>query len=134
MGNMANYYPEYFNGIILDVPYFDVLTDFSNSDDYFYLGSIENPDEFNNLKKIDPYQNIKPQDYPNLLFFGALQDINVEPSSYIKAVAKLRQTKTDNNVLLLRVLMNSGHGVDLGKIQQKQALIYSFMLNCLPKE
>ncbi|MDY0143708.1 MAG: prolyl oligopeptidase family serine peptidase [Bacteroidales bacterium] len=134
MGNMANYYPEYFNGIILDVPYFDVLTDFSNSDNYFYLGSIENPDEFNNLKKIDPYQNIKPQDYPNLLFFGALQDINVEPSSYIKAVAKLRQTKTDNNVLLLRVLMNSGHGVDLGKIQQKQAMIYSFMLNCLPKE
>lgn len=137
MHYVANNYPGLFNGIILDVPFVDLInqlvdtTDKENYTFFEYFGSPYIPDEFESLKKLDPYQNIIAQDYPNMLFFGAWQDINVDPSNAIKSVAKLRATKTDNNLLLLRVLMNSGHSTSGSKYYKKKALIYSFIMHCL---
>lgn len=137
MTNIANNYPEFFNGIIADLPYCDILTDLadtSSSDNYYHHNDFGYPyiaEEYEILKKIDPYQNIKEQTYPNMLFFGAWQDINVKPAASMKYVAKLRSLKTDNNTLLLRVLMNSGHNEDDEKYYQKFAWIYTFLFDCL---
>jgi len=133
-------YPELFKGMILDVPYCDILTNLSDSTsnmskyNYNRIGSPYIPAEYEVLKKLDAYQNIKAQDYPNILFFGAWQDINVKPSAPMKMQAKLREYKTDDNVLLLRVAMNSGHCLSEGLRKQKMAMIYSFIFSCLDEK
>lgn len=130
-------HPELFKGMILDVPFCDLLTELSDSSsnenkyNYHTWGSPYIPTEYEMLKKLDAYQNIKAQDYPNILFLGAWQDINVKPSASIKMVAKLRENKTDDNILLLRILMNSGHTVNEGLQNKKMAMIYSFIFSCL---
>ncbi len=137
MSYVANNYPFLFNGIIADVPAGDLLTQLSDSTnadnrfDYNLFGSPYIDTEYEMLKKICPYQNIKKQNYPNMLYFSGWLDVNVNPITAVKQVAKLRAYKTDNNLLLLRVLMNSGHSAVDGKYFTKQAWIYTFVMQCM---
>lgn len=130
-------YPSLFKAMILDVPACDLLTDLSDSTlnenkyDYHVLGSPYVNEEYQVLRKIDAYQNIVAQDYPNLLFFGAMKDINVKPSASIKMVAKLREHKTDDNLLLLRVSLKSGHLPAEGIMRQQTSMMYAFIFSCL---
>ena len=139
MSYVANNYPEFFKGIIVDVPAGDLLTQLSDSTiadnrfDYNLFGSPYILNEYETLKKTCPYQNIKKQDYPNMLYFTGWLDINANPVTAVKQVAKLRANKTDDNLLLLRVLMNSGHSAVGGKYFTKQAWMYAFMMHCLEK-
>ncbi len=137
MSFVANKYPGLFKGIIVDVPAGDLLNTLSDSAsmttrfDYNIYGSPYVEEELRTLVNICPYQNIKAQNYPNMLFLAGLLDVNTNPITAVKHVAKLRELKTDNNNLLLRVLMNSGHSAEGGKYVTEQAWIYTFMMKCI---
>ena len=107
MGVVANEAPELFLGMIMSVPFVDTLT--TNLDHSLPLtvgefnefgNAKENKDHFVYIKSYSPYENIKKMDYPNLLVTTSLSDNRVlfdEPTKY---VAKLRDFKTDKNLLL----------------------------------
>ena len=142
MGVVANQAPELFLGIIMAVPFVDSLT--TNLDHSLPL-TIGEFDEFGNAKdnkkhfeyifSYAPYNNIKKMDYPNILITTSLSDNRVlfdEPAKY---TAKLRDFKTDNNLLLLKTEMNAGHGGKSGRdgAIEEIALDYAFALKISKK-
>ena len=137
MGAVVNSAPELFLGIIMAVPFVDSLT--TNLDHTLPL-TIGEFDEFGNAKDIKehfdyiysyaPYNNIKKMDYPNILITTSLSDNRVLFDEPAKFTAKLRDYKTDNNLLLLKTEMNAGHGGKSGRdgAIEEIAVDYAFAL------
>jgi oligopeptidase B len=137
MGAVVNQAPELFLGIIMSVPFVDSLT--TNLDHSLPL-TVGEFDEFGNAKdKKDhfdyiysyaPYNNIKKMDYPHMLITTSLSDNRVLFDEPAKFTAKLREFKTDNNILLLKTEMNAGHGGKSGRdgAIEEIALDYAFAL------
>ncbi|MDB9699500.1 S9 family peptidase [Candidatus Pelagibacter sp.] len=142
MGAVVNQAPELFLGIIMAVPFVDSLT--TNLDHSLPL-TIGEFDEFGNAKdKKDhfdyiysyaPYNNIKKMDYPHMLITTSLSDNRVLFDEPAKFTAKLREFKTDNNLLLLKTEMNAGHGGKSGRdgAIEETALDYAFALKISKK-
>ena len=137
MGAVVNQSPELFLGMIMAVPFVDSLT--TNLDHSLPL-TVGEFDEFGNAKdKKDhfeyifsyaPYNNIKKMDYPNILITTSLSDNRVLFDEPAKFTAKLREYKTDNNLLLLKTEMNAGHGGKSGRdgAIEEIAIDYAFAL------
>jgi len=142
MGVAVNQAPELFLGIIMAVPFVDSLT--TNLDHSLPL-TVGEFDEFGNAKdKKDhfdyiysyaPYNNIKKMDYPHMLITTSLSDNRVLFDEPTKFTAKLREYKTDNNLLLLKTEMNAGHGGKSGRdgAIEEIALDYAFALKISEK-
>ena len=142
MGAVVNLAPEIFLGIIMAVPFVDSLT--TNLDHSLPL-TVGEFDEFGNAKdKKDhfdyiysyaPYNNIKKMDYPHMLITTSLSDNRVLFDEPAKFAAKLREYKTDNNLLLLKTEMNAGHGGKSGRdgAIEEIALDYAFALKICKK-
>jgi len=142
MGAVVNQMPELFLGIILAVPFVDSLT--TNLDHSLPL-TIGEFDEFGNAKdnkvhfdyifSYAPYNNIKKMDYPHMLITTSLSDNRVLFDEPAKFTAKLRDFKTDNNLLLLKTEMNAGHGGKSGRdgAIEEIALDYAFTLKISKK-
>jgi len=142
MGAVVNQAPELFLGIIMAVPFVDSLT--TNLDHTLPL-TVGEFDEFGNAKdKKDhfdyiysyaPYNNIKKMDYPHMLITTSLSDNRVLFDEPTKFTAKLREYKTDNNLLLLKTEMNAGHGGKSGRdgAIEEIALDYAFTLKISKK-
>jgi oligopeptidase B len=142
MGSVVNQAPELFLGIIMAVPFVDSLT--TNLDHSLPL-TVGEFDEFGNAKdKKDhfdyiysyaPYNNIKKMDYPHILITTSLSDNRVLFDEPAKFTAKLREYKTDNNLLLLKTEMNAGHGGKSGRdgAIEEIALDYAFALKIAKK-
>ncbi|WP_440909013.1 S9 family peptidase [Candidatus Pelagibacter sp.] len=142
MGAVVNSAPELFLGIIMAVPFVDSLT--TNLDHSLPL-TIGEFDEFGNAKDIKehfdyiysyaPYNNIKKMDYPNILITTSLSDNRVLFDEPAKFTAKLRDYKTDNNLLLLKTEMNAGHGGKSGRdgAIEEIAVDYAFALKIAKK-
>jgi oligopeptidase B len=142
MGAVVNQAPELFLGIIMAVPFVDSLT--TNLDHSLPL-TVGEFDEFGNAKdKKDhfdyiysyaPYNNIKKMDYPHMLITTSLSDNRVLFDEPAKFTAKLREYKTDNNLLLLKTEMNAGHGGKSGRdgAIEEIALDYAFALKVSKK-
>jgi len=142
MGAVVNQAPELFLGIIMAVPFVDSLT--TNLDHSLPL-TIGEFDEFGNAKdKKDhfdyiysyaPYNNIKKMNYPHILITTSLSDNRVLFDEPAKFTAKLREYKTDNNLLLLKTEMNAGHGGKSGRdgAIEEIALDYAFALKISEK-
>ncbi len=142
MGAVVNKAPELFLGIIMAVPFVDSLT--TNLDHSLPL-TIGEFDEFGNAKdnkehfdyiySYAPYNNIKKMDYPNILITTSLSDNRVLFDEPAKFTAKLRDFKTDNNLLLLKTEMNAGHGGKSGRdgAIEEIALDYAFALKIAKK-
>ena len=142
MGAVVNQAPELFLGIIMAVPFVDSLT--TNLDHSLPL-TVGEFDEFGNAKdKKDhfdyiysyaPYNNIKKMDYPHMLITTSLSDNRVLFDEPAKFTAKLRDYKTDNNLLLLKTEMNAGHGGKSGRdgAIEEIALDYAFALKITKK-
>jgi len=142
MGAVVNQAPELFLGIIMAVPFVDSLT--TNLDHSLPL-TVGEFDEFGNAKdKKDhfdyiysyaPYNNIKKMDYPHILITTSLSDNRVLFDEPAKFTAKLREYKTDNNLLLLKTEMNAGHGGKSGRdgAIEEIALDYAFALKVSKK-
>ncbi len=122
MGAVVNQEPDLFLGLIMSVPFVDSLT--TNLDHSLPL-TVGEFDEFGNAKEkkehfdyiysYAPYNNIKKMDYPNILITTSLSDNRVLFDEPAKFTAKLREYKTDNNLLLLKTEMNAGHGGKSGR-------------------
>jgi len=142
MGAVVNQAPGLFLGIIMAVPFVDSLT--TNLDHSLPL-TVGEFDEFGNAKdnrghfeyiySYAPYNNIKKIDYPHILITTSLSDNRVLFDEPAKFTAKLRDYKTDNNLLLLKTEMNAGHGGKSGRdgAIEEIALDYAFALKIAEK-
>ena len=142
MGAVVNQSPELFLGIIMAVPFVDSLT--TNLDHSLPL-TVGEFDEFGNAKdnkehfdyifSYAPYNNIKKKDYPHILITTSLSDNRVLFDEPAKFTAKLREYKTDNNLLLLKTEMNAGHGGKSGRdgAIEEIAIDYAFALKIAKK-
>jgi len=142
MGAVVNKAPELFLGIVMAVPFVDSLT--TNLDHSLPL-TVGEFDEFGNAKdnkehfeyiySYAPYNNIKKMDYPNMLITTSLSDNRVLFDEPAKFTAKLREYKTDNNLLLLKTEMNAGHGGKSGRdgAIEEIAIDYAFILKITKK-
>ena len=142
MGAVVNQSPELFLGIIMAVPFVDSLT--TNLDHSLPL-TVGEFDEFGNAKdnkehfdyifSYAPYNNIKKTDYPHMLITTSLSDNRVLFDEPAKFTAKLREYKTDNNLLLLKTEMNAGHGGKSGRdgAIEEIAIDYAFALKIAKK-
>ncbi len=142
MGAVVNKNPELFKGIVMAVPFVDSLT--TNLDHSLPLtvgefdefgNAKENKEHFDYIYSYAPYNNIKKMDYPDILITTSLSDNRVLFDEPAKFTAKLRENKTDNNLLLLKTEMNAGHGGKSGRdgAIEEIALDYSFILKITDK-
>jgi oligopeptidase B len=139
MGAIANMSPEDYRGIIAQVPFVDTVTTMLDdsipltTNEYDEWGDPADKAFYDYMLSYSPYDNVRAQDYPAMLVTTGLWDSQVQYYEPAKWVAKLRSLKTDDNVLLLHVDMDAGHGGKSGRFQRyrETAMEYAFILNQL---
>ena len=137
MGSVINLAPELYNGVISAVPFVDVLTTMLDESIPLTTGEYDewgNPNEkeyYNYILSYSPYDNVSQINYPNLLVTTGLYDSQVQYWEPAKWVAKLRELKKDNNLLLLNTNMSSGHGGASGRFEalKEVAKEYAFLFD-----
>ncbi len=139
MGAVANMKGTMFKGMIAAVPFVDVVN--TMLDETIPLTTFEyrewgNPNEeaaYHYIKSYSPYDQVKAQDYPNMLITTGYHDSQVQYWEPAKWTAKLRELKTDNNLLIMDCDMEAGHGGTTGRFKRykKRALNFAFMLKLL---
>lgn len=135
MGAIINQAPEIYNGIVAQVPFVDVVTTMLDDSIPLTTGEYDewgNPNDkkyYDYMKSYSPYDNIERKNYPNMLVTTGLHDSQVQYWEPAKWVAKLREMKTDNNLLLLKTDMTAGHGGASGRFEaiKEVALEYAFI-------
>jgi len=137
MGAIANMAPDLWSGIVAQVPFVDVLTTMSDpsipltTNEYDEWGNPANKDAYFYMKSYSPYDNIEKKSYPNILVTTGLHDSQVQYFEPAKWVARLRELKTDDNLLLLKTNMSAGHGGASGRFDYLKdvALIFAFFFS-----
>lgn len=137
IGAVINMRPELFKGVIAAVPFVDVVTTMLDESiplttgEFDEWGNPKNPESYLYMLEYSPYDQVKPQNYPNMLVTTGLHDSQVQYWEPAKWVAKLRDMKTDNNTLLLRTNMETGHGGTTGRfrVYKETAQEYAFILD-----
>ena len=135
MGAIINMNPELYNGVIAHVPFVDVITTMLDetipltTGEYDEWGNPNDKKYYDYMKSYSPYDNISQKDYPNLLITTGLHDSQVQYWEPAKWIAKLRELKTDNHLLLLKTNMKTGHGGASGRFEylKEIALDYAFL-------
>jgi oligopeptidase B len=137
VGAAANSDPDLWGAVVADVPFVDVLN--TMLDESLPLTPMEwsewgnpakDPDVFDYIRSYSPYDNVKPQAYPPMLITGGLHDPRVTYWEPAKWAAKLRATKTDDNLVLLKTNMGAGHGGKSARWDsvREEAEVYAFVL------
>nr|WP_245940210.1 S9 family peptidase [Seonamhaeicola aphaedonensis] len=137
MGAVINLNPELYKGVLAAVPFVDVVTTMLDDSiplttgEYDEWGDPNKKEYYHYMKSYSPYDNIEAKDYPNMLVTTGLHDSQVQYWEPAKWVAKLRELKTDSNILLLHTDMDSGHGGASGRFEslKEVALEYAFLLD-----
>ena len=140
MGAVLNMRPDLFNAAIAKVPFVDVLNTMLDASlpltvtEYDEWGDPNQEAAYRYMKTYSPYDNVAQQAYPNLLITAGLNDPRVQYWEPAKWVAKLRATKTDSNILLLKTNMGSGHFGASGRYERikETAFDYAFLLRDAP--
>lgn len=136
MGAVVNMAPELYRGVVSQVPFVDVVTTMLDASiplttgEYEEWGDPADKEVYFRLKSYSPYDNVVAKDYPHLLVTTGLHDSQVQYWEPAKWVAKLRELKTDNNLLLLDTNMSAGHGGKSGRFNRLRdtAKEYAFIL------
>ena len=136
MGVILNDAPEIYNGVISAVPFVDVMTTMLDetipltTSEYDEWGNPNDKDYYSYMKSYSPYDNVKAQDYPNLLVTSGFHDSQVQYWEPAKWVARLRELKTNKKQLYLNTDMEAGHGGASGRFDalKETAKKYSFLL------
>lgn len=139
MGAVLNMRPDLWKGVIAAVPWVDVVTTMLDesipltTSEFDEWGNPKDKTYYEYMLSYSPYDNVKEQDYPAILVTTGLHDSQVQYFEPTKWVAKLRDLKTDDNLLVLDVDMESGHGGASGRFKRfkRTALEYAFMLDLL---
>ncbi len=142
MGAIVNLRPDLFKAVIADVPFVDVLNTMLDDTlplttmEYNEWGNPNDPQYYNYIKSYSPYDNVKSQDYPHMLITGGLSDPRVTYWEPTKWAAQLRELKTNDNLLLLKIHMDSGHAGASGRFDRLRevALEYAFILKVFALE
>jgi oligopeptidase B len=137
MGAVVNMRPDLYKGVIAKVPFVDVVTTMEDESiplttgEFDEWGNPKNPESYMYMLEYSPYDQVVPQNYPNMLVTTGFHDSQVQYWEPAKWVAKLRELKTDNNTLLLRTNMETGHGGTTGrfKVYEEIAQEFAFMLD-----
>ena len=137
MGAVVNMRPDLFKAVVAQVPFVDVINTMLDASlplttsEYIEWGNPNEKAAFDYMITYSPYDNIKAQNYPAMLIKISLNDSQVPYWEGAKFAAKLRATKTDSNVLLLKTNMGAGHGGSSGRYDALHdiAFDYAFMLN-----
>lgn len=136
MGAVINQAPELYRGVVTQVPFVDALTTMSDpsipltTGEYDEWGNPGTESAYRDIRAYSPYDNLEAKAYPNLLVTSGLHDSQVQYWEPAKWVAKLRELKTDDNLLLLYTDMEAGHGGKSGRFNYLWdiALGYVFLL------
>jgi oligopeptidase B len=139
MGAVSTMRPELFKVVVAKVPFVDVINTMLDPSlplvgiEYDEWGNPNKPDEYVYMKSYSPYDNVASNHYPYLLVTGGFNDPRVPYWEPAKWVAKLRERKADNNVLILKTHMEAGHLGSSGRYGQLRdvALEYAFILTAL---
>jgi len=139
MGAVANMAPDLFRAIVAAVPFVDVLNTMLDESipltvtEYEEWGNPHIEAQYRYMRQYSPYDNVKSQNYPDLLIEGGLYDPRVQYWEPAKWTAKLRALKTDNNRLLLKTNMSAGHGGASGRYDRlrETAFEYAFLLTAV---
>ncbi len=137
MGTVINIAPELYHGVVAAVPFVDVVSTMLDESIPLTTGEYDewgNPNEaeyYHYMLSYSPYDQVVAQAYPHLLVTTGLHDSQVQYWEPAKWVAKLRDLKTDDNVLLLHTDMETGHGGKSGRFEHYHdtAKEYAFMLD-----
>lgn len=137
MGAVTNMRPDLFQTIVAEVPFVDVINTMLDSSlplttqEYEEWGNPNEEEAYNYMLSYSPYDNVKAQNYPNILATGGINDSQVLFHEPAKWVAKLRAYKTDDNLVLLYMNMESGHGGATGRYDsiKETAFEWAFILN-----
>ncbi|QIE58613.1 S9 family peptidase [Rasiella rasia] len=137
MGAVVNMAPELYNGVIAAVPFVDVVTTMLDDSIPLTTGEYDewgNPNEkeyYDYMKSYSPYDNVRAQNYPNMFVTTGLHDSQVQYWEPAKWVAKLRELKTDDHILLMNTNMEAGHGGASGRFEglKEVAKNYAFLLD-----
>ena len=136
VGAVTNMRPDLFKAVVAQVPFVDVINTMLDASlplttsEYLEWGNPNEKPAFDYIMSYSPYDNVKAANYPAMLVQVSLNDSQVPYWEGAKLVAKLRATKTDKNVLLLKANMGAGHGGSSGRYDalRELAFTYSFML------
>ena len=139
IGAVLNMRPELFGAAIAEVPFVDTLNTMLNEElpltvtEYDEWGNPNEPDVHARIKAYAPYENVQAQAYPAILAVAGYNDSRVQYWEAAKWVARLRASKTDDNLLLLKTELGAGHGGMSGRYQalKDAALEYAFLLKVL---
>ncbi|MEZ4874903.1 MAG: S9 family peptidase [Flavobacteriaceae bacterium] len=137
MGAVLNMAPQLYHGVVAAVPFVDVVTTMLDDSIPLTTGEYDewgNPNEeeyYVYMKSYSPYDNVEAKAYPNILVTTGLHDSQVQYWEPAKWVAKLREMKTDDQILLLQTNMDAGHGGASGRFEslKEVAMDYAFLLD-----
>ncbi|MGX1930392.1 S9 family peptidase [Flagellimonas sp. 2504JD4-2] len=137
MGAVVNMAPELYKGVIAAVPFVDVVTTMLDSSiplttgEYDEWGDPNKKEYYEYMKSYSPYDNVESKNYPNMYVSTGLHDSQVQYWEPAKWVAKLREYKTDENLLFLDTNMDAGHGGASGRFEslKETAKEYAFILD-----
>jgi len=137
VGAVANLRPDLFKAVVSQVPFVDVLTTMLDATlplttgEYIEWGNPNVERQYKWIRAYSPYDNLSRQAYPAMLVEASLNDSQVPYWEAAKYVAKLREIKTDSNVVLLKTILEAGHGGASGRYDalKELAFTYSFILD-----
>lgn len=141
MGGVMNMAPNLWKGVVAIVPFVDVVTTMLDESIPLTVGEYDewgNPNKkefYDYMKSYSPIDNVEAKKYPNLLVMTGFNDSQVQYWEPAKWVAKLRELKTDQNILLLHTEMDYGHGGASGRFEslKEDAMEYAFVLDLADK-
>lgn len=136
MGAIINYEPNLFNAIVAQVPFVDVVTTMLDetipltTGEFDEWGNPKDKEYYDYIKSYSPYDNIEAKDYPHILITTGLHDSQVQYWEPAKWTARLRELKTDDNLLVFKTDMTSGHGGASGRFEslKEDSLEYAFLM------
>jgi oligopeptidase B len=139
MGAIANMRPDLFRIIVADVPFVDIVNTMLDPsipltvEEYTEWGNPHEEEYYNYMMSYSPYDNVKPQNYPNMLITAGLNDPRVQYWEPAKWTAKLRANNTDNNIIILKTNMEAGHMGASGRYDYLKdvAFEYAFIFDIL---
>ncbi len=137
MGAILNLRPDLFRAVAPGVPFVDVVTTMLDASipltslEWDEWGNPEDPEYYAYMKSYSPYDNVAAKAYPHMLVYTGLNDPRVGYFEPAKWVARLRDTKTDQNQLLLKTHMGAGHGGSSGRFAHLNELAeeYAWILD-----
>ncbi len=132
MGVVANQSPETFKAVISQVPFVDVMNTMLDADlplttgEWIEWGNPNDKKAWDYMITYSPYENVKKQNYPNMLVEISLNDSQVPYWEGAKWAARIREMKTDNNVILLKTNMGAGHGGSSGRYDRLKEVAFGY--------